>query len=340
MLRLVLCATALVVYGIGCSPEEPFIDSYNDSWRLLAAGPDGGVALIAMPSGSVVTNDVLTSALGMPTAATAMHRFRDDVFVLSSSDSQIIVLSADSLRRKAIITTGSAGPASSMAFANATTAFATHPSSNIVTVIDLTTYTIADSIIVPGRPTDIAIIGNQGCVVSQLSREARLFDTRTFALSNPNVTAHAPTFVKADQANGAFVIVSLGAGKIDAESQSVPVISFLDLDTRSIGASVNLTPRAGQGAERLPRGLTLTDEGFCYVQMDDVILRVPLRSRSRATLVSEGSYACMAAIPARAEVVLASSENGDVSVFDGFLETRRQQVTLPFIARSLLPLTP
>ena len=136
------------------------------------------------------------------------------------------------------------------------------------------------------------------------------------------------------------MIVSLGAGKVDAAVESVPVMSFVDLSTRSIAATVNLTPRAGQGAERLPNGLTLTDEGFAYVPLDDLIIRVPLRSRSRATLVTEGSYSCMTAIPTRAEVALASGTAPEISVFDGFLESRRLTVTAPFITRSMLALTP
>ena len=209
-----------------------------------------------------------------------------------------------------------------------------------MSVIDLTTYTVADTIPVPGRPIDIAIIGNQGCVVSQRTGEVRLFDTRTFALSDPQRVTEAPTYVEADPTNGAFVIVSLGAGKVDADAKSVPVMSFVDLSSRSIAATVNLTPRAGQGAERLPNGLTLTDEGFAYVPLDDLIIRVPLRSRSRATLVTEGSYSCMTAIPTRTEVALASGTAPEISVFDGFLESRRLTVTAPFITRSMLALTP
>ena len=340
MLRIVLAATAVAILAIGCSPEEPFIDSYDDTWRLLAASKTGSMTLIAMPTGTVVSTDVLTTAFGETADAASMHRFRDDVFVLAADESQIYVMTADSLRRKAVINTGSAGPASSIAFANATTAFVTHPASNVVSVIDLTTYTLADTIPVPGRPIDIAIIGNQGCVVSQRTGEVRLFDTRTFALSDPQRVTEAPTYVEADPANGAFVIVSLGAGKVDAAVESVPVMSFVDLSSRSIAATVNLTPRAGQGAERLPNGLTLTDEGFAYVPLDDLIIRVPLRSRSRATLVTEGSYSCMTAIPTRTEVALSSGTAPEISVFDGFLESRRLTVTAPFITRSMLALTP
>lgn len=340
MLRLFLCSAAAVVLATGCSPEEPFIDSYNDAWRLLAASKTGSLTLIAMPSGTVVSTDVLKAALGESVGVGSMHRFRDDVFVLAAEESQIVVLTADSLRRKAVINTGSAGRASSIAFANATTAFVTHPASNVVLVIDLTTYTVADTIPVPGRPIGIAIIGNQGCVVSQRTGEARLFDTRTFALSDPQRVTEAPTYIEADPSNGAFVIVSLGAGKVDADAPSVPVMSFVDLSTRSVAATVNLTPRAGQGAERIPNGLTLTDEGFAYVPLDDLIIRVPLRSRSRATLVNEGVYSCITAIPTRAEVALASGTDPEISVFDGFLETRRLSIAAPFIPGSMLALTP
>lgn len=340
-MRALLSALFIASVLTSCAPDEPLIDNFDDSWRILAAGSNGGLALIGMPDGVMLEADVMQRATGSA-ARVYSHtvRFRDQVFVLHAQEPTLTVLSADSLRRQAVVDFGAAGPASSIAFANATTAFATHPSNNLVSVIDLTTYTVADTISVQGRPIAIAIIGNQACVASQKSAEIRFIDTRSFQVSAPLTVPPAPTFVTADATNDAFIVVSLGSGKIDTGTASVPVASFAGLETRSIVASVALTPRAGQGAERLPVDVALTDDGFVYVAMSDVLLRVPARSRSRATLVSDVSAGALSAVPTRAEILVASPTTPTVDVYDGFAESRRATAGLPFTARSMLALTP
>ena len=339
MLRIFLLAVALAAF-VGCSPEEPVINSFDDSWRLLVADSNAAITLVNMPSGDIATSDLLAAGGDAASLCGGLSRFRDDVFVLHPGAPSITVLSADSLLRKARIETGAAGPASSIAFANATTAFATHPSSDMLSVIDLTTYTIADTLVIPGRPVGVAILGNVGCIALQGSSEIIFFDTRSFVLSQPIKVATAPTYIQGDAVNDAFVIVSLGAGKVDAQVLTVPVISFASIESRTVVASVDLTSRAGQGADRRPLGLAINDEGSAYVAMTDVVLRVPLRSRSRATMVTEGAFAGITAIPTRAEVVLSSTSDPRVEVFDGFMETKRLQVAVPTAGRIMLALTP
>jgi YVTN family beta-propeller protein len=332
---------ALSIIVASCAPDEPVINSYDDSWRILVAGSSEGLALIGMPNGALVYDDVIRTAADTKASAYGdIQRFRDDVFLLHTAEPTVTILSADSLRLRTTIDFGNAGPASSIAFANATTAFATHPNSDVISVIDLTTYSVASTIAVPGRPISIAIAGNQACIASQSSAEVRLFDTRSFQLSSALAVAPAPTFVIADPTNDAFVVVSLGAGKVDSATASVPTMSFVDIDVRSVAASVALTQRTGQGAERIPMGAALTDEGFVYVAMQDVLLRVPARSRSRATLVQEGSFSALASVPTRAEMLVATTGSPSVNVFDGFVETRRSSANLPFVARTMLALTP
>jgi hypothetical protein len=48
----------------------------------------------------------------------------------------------------------------------------------------------------------------------------------------------------------------------------------------------------------------------------------------------------MTAIPTRSEVALASGTDPEVSVFDGFLESRRVTIPAPFLISSMLALTP
>ncbi|MBU3742875.1 MAG: hypothetical protein FGM24_11445, partial [Candidatus Kapabacteria bacterium] len=338
MLRTCLLAVVIVALA-GCSPEEPVINSFDDSWRMLVADSNSALTLLDMPSGDVVTTDLLSAGSDPALLCAGLSRFRDDVFVLHTGSSSITVLTADSLQRKARIETGAAGPASSMAFANATTAFATHPGSDVLSVIDLTTYTVADTLPLPGRPVAVAVVGNIGCVALQASSEIVFFDTRSFALSKPIQVATAPTYIQGDAVNDAFVIVSLGAGKVDAQAPTVPVISFASIASRSVVASVDLTPRAGQGADRVPLGLAITDEGSAYVVMRDVVLRVPLRSRSRATTVTEGTFAGIATIPTRAEIALSSTSDSGIEIYDVFMETKRLQVALPSAGRIMLPLT-
>lgn len=336
-----LPAILLGLLLVACSPDEPIINSFDDSWRLLSAGEGTGLSLTKMSAGTLVDADVMATATGSASPAIRrLRRYRSDAFVLHANASTITVLTTDSLRQRAVIDLGQLGPASDIAFVNATTAFATHTASNVVSVIDLTTYTVADTIGVTGNPIGIAALGNQIGVVSQTASTFTMIDSRTFDVVATLNAPTAPTFIDVDATNGVFVIVSLGAGKIDPGPATMPTMSFVNVASRTLTNTLELSVRAGQGAEKVASALAMSAQGYAFVSLENVVLRVNTRSRSRATMILEGAFADLASVPARAEILVLNADRTSLEVYDDLLEGRRTSVQLPAPSTSLLGLAP
>jgi hypothetical protein len=283
----------------------------------------------------------VATATGSPAPAiTMLRRYRSDVFVLHADAPTITVLTADTLRSRAVIDLSAYGPASDIAFVNATTAFATHPTTDVVSVIDLTTFTVADTIRVTGAPISASVLGNQVGIVSRSAATFSMIDSRSFDVVFTTVVPTAPSFIDVDPTNGVFVIVSLGAGKVDADPVSLPSMSFVNVATRTLTNTIELSVRAGQGASKIPSGLAMSSQGYAFVSLEDVVLRVNTRSRTRATMILEEAVAGVTSIPARGEIAVLKADRMAVDIYDDLIEARRASVSLPAPANSLLGLTP
>jgi len=160
------------IIAASCSPQEPLINSFVDEWRLLATSGSKNLTSTVIPTGQEVSinpNDVDFGA--DPT----MTRFRNNVYFTSNSRSWIIVYDAERLvYSDTIFTYNELDGTSDICFANATTAYAASPKSQCVGVIDLTTGTVARIIKTPGKPQQIACLGNQICVTLQKTQMRQL----------------------------------------------------------------------------------------------------------------------------------------------------------------------
>jgi len=255
---------ALALVLIGCSPDEPLITSFDDTWRYLATVPNG-VATIRMPAGTV--EDPAVWKPSMPGEAYPIHtidEFRDRFYLLSVSE-QIIVLDRASLEAvDTILTTGS-GSAAAIAFANASTAYVALPSISSVGVVDLTVSEIVRLIPVEGRPVDIAAVGNQVCAVLQGADAAVIIDSRTNAVEARIALPSAnPAYVEGIPGNEQFAVVMLGAGKIadDDRAPTTPALSFISISDRAINGTVALTNREAEGPLQYPYALAVNSQGF------------------------------------------------------------------------------
>ncbi|RPI66306.1 MAG: hypothetical protein EHM43_11595, partial [Ignavibacteriae bacterium] len=74
LVTLIVSAMFLVV---SCTPDNPTINSFDDTWRMLVSGPDG-VASIDMPAGIVIDPAVWKPATpDAPYPIKRIEEFRD-----------------------------------------------------------------------------------------------------------------------------------------------------------------------------------------------------------------------------------------------------------------------
>ncbi len=334
--RLTLLISAIALVVAGCSPEEPFIDSFNDTWRLLTADRQGAVSVIDVPdqlAGGAVWTDPTDSA------AHVMRRFRDKIFLLHSKRPWIVVFDADTLRTLDTIAL-SAEPGASIAFANATTAYVTIPSRNLIDVVDLTVNRVARSINMTSRPMNIDANGNQLCVTLPDSNAVAIIDSRTLEVEAIIATAAVPWFVTSDPTSAQFCIVSMGQGKVTPGAQTAATMQFLNATTRTITAPLELIPRGSTAIKTTPSGLVVSATQQAFVASNVALLRVSTRTRNRVTTVQPESMTWLSYNEARAELLAQLASSSAVAVYNANGDARTQLVPLPAPTTSAIGIAP
>ncbi|MFN4907792.1 MAG: YncE family protein [Bacteroidota bacterium] len=329
---LPLCAV-LGALLTSCSPDEPLINSFDDRWRLVLSNQRGEVLVQPIPADA---GAVLAWSDGADSARYKLERFRDRIYLLHSSRPWIVVFDADTVRALDTIDLGS-DPAESIAFANATTAYATIPMQRSVAVVDLTVNSVAHRIDMPGRPMNIAANGNQLCVTLPDTNAVAILDSRTRSVERVIVTAPVPWYVGADPNSSLFCIVNLGSGKVDANPASAASVQFVDASVRTISAPLEITPRSGSAAQIVPTGLAVTSTQIAFVSTQSGLFRVSLRTRNRVSPTLTERFSAIVFNDARAELIgQVSSAQGAVLVYNNSTDALLQRVPVTSPATSMV----
>lgn len=331
--RIAQYISVLALIVIGCSPEEPLINTFVDEWRLLATSGKTDLTSTLVPNGASVS--VNPSGVDFGTAP-SMVQFRNNIYIFSATRPWIIVYDAEKLvYTDTIFTFQQLDGISDLCFANATTAYATSPANSCVGVIDLTASKVASVIKTPGAPQQIACLGNQMAATIPDSNTVLILDTRTNGIEDRIQLGVKPWYVREDALANVFCVVSLGNGKVDQIEQSTPTISFVSATTREVLKTLDLTIKAPDGPKQYPRGLAISASSNAYVPVQAGLLRVNTRTRSRVTAAQSDSFDIVAYNDARAEVICQRAAGGDapqVVVFDESGSTKKY--TLPRTSRA------
>lgn len=321
---LLLPSIVLALVLGSCQPSETVISSFDDRWRLLASdGP--GITLYAMPDGSTERTDVWS---GTSDTSVNIVEFRDRLYILPATEPWVVVLDRVTLVALDTINFDTLGAVADMAFANATTAYAVHTETNVVSVIDITTNEPVRTIAMAAGPTSIAALGNQLAVTCCRTNVVQIIDSRTNAVEASIDVPDVPYYVRGSAAFSVFAVVSLGKGKIDVAPQTTPQITFINPSTRAVITSLDLTGRASEAFQQHPRGLIVTSTGFAYVPVQSGLLRVNTRSRTKASVILQTEYSGVAYNAARAEVLLLRTDSPVVETWDELAENQKASVTL------------
>lgn len=338
-LRSAVLLAVSCLFLAACSPEEPVINSFEDRWRILSA-EDAGLGTYTMPGGNRVAGQAWRNDASTPLNVTRFRTFRDELFILRADTPEIVVLANDTLRERARIDCRAWGAAQDIAFANATTAYATHPSSNVVSIIDLTTYSIVRTIRVDSLPNGIAAAGNQIGVACSGSGTVAIIDSRSNAVETTVTVGHSPFFIESDATGEQFVVVSLGDGHLNDNTRTVPTLSLVNLIRRTVTSTVDLTARASEGPQQNASGLVVTASDYAYVPVQNGLLQINTRGRSRAGTVQFEDYRSIYYNPNRAELLCVKQDRRTVDVYDEYAENRKTTMTATIDIQTLLGIAP
>lgn len=323
----------IALLSFGCSPTDTVINSFDETWTL-ATTSQKGLAFVSMPSGTQSSEFVWGD---FPNSFSNITVFRDRMYALNDWQTYILVFDATTTTVVDTLFTTLYEYPNDIAFANATTAYVAMKRYNVLLVMDLTTGYSPRVIELPGKATSVACLGNQVCAVIPEKNTAVLIDTRTNEITKSLQTAASPFYVEADAANENFVVVCLGDGKINASAPSNPRMQFVRPETASIIASVDISGRATNASMQRPRGLLVTANEEAFVPVQNGLIRVSTRTRSKASIVQLESYDGIYANPARAELMTVrhSPEGSTIDVFDEFAENIKYTFVRPDSVRAV-----
>ena len=323
----------IALLSFGCSPTDTVINSFDETWTL-ATTSQKGLAFVSMPSGTQSSEFVWGD---FPNSFSNITVFRDRMYALNDWQTFILVFDATTTTVVDTLFTTLYEYPNDIAFANATTAYVAMKRYNVLLVMDLTTGFSPRVIELPGKATSVACFGNQVCAVIPEKNTAVLIDTRTNEITKSLQTAASPFYVGADAANENFVVVCLGDGKINASAPSNPIMQFVRPQTASIIASIDISGRATNASIQRPRGLLVTANEEAFVPVQNGLIRVSTRTRSKASIVQLESYDGIYANPARAELMTVrhSPEGSTIDVFDEFAENIKYTFVRPDSVRAV-----
>lgn len=323
----------------GC-PSDELINSTTTQWQLLAVIADGArsrLARYAMPSGSLLQEDVYAAANGQMLDGTVerIEQFRSMLFLLQPDRQRIEVLDASSFRQIARIETAPHTPRA-ICFANGTTAYIANDDST-VGVVDLTVFRVVRNLTVGKVPASIAAMGNQVAVCNREDATVSIIDTRTNALTTTVPMPPMPAFIVGgtDPATS-FCIVSLGAGKLDNQPPSPAVLTFYDPFVQRAGTQIELRQLYRDAAETLPRGLIGTPSATAFVLLDDEVQLVDIAGqRLLGTILTNGFEGGTYNFSRDIVIVWSRGESGTVIVaLDPASGNERERTTLPVTFRT------
>jgi YVTN family beta-propeller protein len=334
-------ASALLIAS--CKPEERVIGASETAWQILAAtDTPAALKLIEQPGAKVIQEDAYFSA-NQETfpVVTKIVEFHNKLYLLKKDTAQIEVIDKATFKKLATIEFSNA--ATDITFANATTAYIPHSGANTVSVVDITTNTVARTIPVGENPVAIASVGNQVYVANRDDNTVSVIDSRDNMVAATLPVHTAPVALESNAAQNEIIVLSLGGGKLlkEGEAKSPASVTFINAATRATINAVSVFESAKDSLLGEPIGFTLAEGNYPYafVTFKKTLVRVDAKRHTSARIVKTGTYSGILYNFKRNELLFSNREGNSlqVSTADPVSGDKRSTFTLPFSANYILP---
>ncbi|MES2764798.1 MAG: YncE family protein [Bacteroidota bacterium] len=344
--NICLCISAAAIFS-SCKPEERVIGTTETSWQLLAASETpAALKIIEHPGSKIIQDDAYFSANQQEfPAVTKIVEYKGALYLLKKDSAQIEVVDNKTFKKVGGIDLGAnSGSALDITFANATTAYVIHANSSMVSVIDITTNTVARTIAVGRVPVAIAAVGNQVYVANQDDNTVSVIDTRTNIVEATLPVHTAPMALQGHPEQNEMLVLSLGGGKLlkEGEAKSPARLTFIDAATRQTISSVSVFEVAKDSLIGVPIGFALAQSAYPYafVAFKKSLIRVDARRHNSAKVIQRTIPASGIVYNFKRNELFISNRDAastQVTTADPVSGDKRSTFTLPFSANYLLP---
>jgi DNA-binding beta-propeller fold protein YncE len=299
-----------------CDIEGPTPVAPNGDWQLLVVTDEAvsRLLVISQPDNKVVNANLFLNAdsvRGIGGRVGKIFTFRENVYVLMPEQQRIEVLSATTYRRVATLNFAAQGRTpTDIIFTNATTGYIAFSNASVLSVLDITNFTIASEIQVGRAPVAFDVRGNQIYCAVRDENVVVVIDSRNAPASAVTTRIPVPTapeFLRITPNGSEIVVLSVGGGSPRTAARA----SLINIAEKRVTREATLFFNAADSSTDRGYGLVLTERDFAYIPMNNALIRLDTRSLGRA-IVLEGMYRSITYNPNRTELLVASADSNTV----------------------------
>ncbi|MCO5249881.1 MAG: hypothetical protein M9949_00480 [Candidatus Kapabacteria bacterium] len=313
----------LIALIVSCSAKEKVINPIDENRSFMISTDVGGFTLkgISLPSGNIHEQDYYRKffAEDAKNKVTAIADNGMDIFFFVPEDMKILVVGKTDMLMKAVIDFAPYGlKPVSITFANATDAYVLNQESNDVSIVDLTVYEVARNIKCGIHPVGISSYGNQVHIADKVANLVHVIDTRTRAVEESIKVHSGPTFIRFTDDGKTSIVISSGVSGNEANpTKSNAMVTYIDVESRTVSSTVDLGFGQLPALEQYPRGFEVTQTDWGFVQTQMGLFRLDLRNPDKIALMFRTAYDGIAYNREKSELILyTSGDNSEISLAD------------------------
>jgi YVTN family beta-propeller protein len=307
---IALSFSLIFIFSIGCSPDDPLIDTNGVSWSsLIVYDGANNLSVVDFPAKSTQTSVLLPNSV-FQNPDLKIGYFRDKIYVLSpTSNVMYIVKDKSFIIEDTIDFTALQLQPNAITFANATTAYISFKNAPIIGVFDVTVNRMVSQVALESPAKDISSFENQVYAVCPKSNSVSIIDTRTNKIVEVIGTHDAPTFIGIDIDNKMVLVLCTGNGKTSDTLQNPTEktrmkLAYISPATNSLVAQTDMIVTQANPDGAIPTSFAVTERYRAYITTNQGLVRVNTFSRSAAVRVSQIVYSTVQYNLRRGELTL------------------------------------
>ncbi len=331
-IQLAIIAVFVAAAMISCSSEEGVIDNYTNTGTYLFA--DSNI----MNKYSLLDSSFapLNLSFEIKGKINKIKHFRENYYLVVPSDFAIYVIKDKSYELVAKVDyLASNMPPTDICFPNATDAYVCHSGSGTVTILDITSYSIAASQIQCSGTGYFAIegMGNQVYACANNKSEGSddtvsVIDTRTLKNYINLPVSPYPRYIASTYDGKSIYVVSLGCGKEDeVEAKSPAYVTVIDITQKepAVSSKIMLGSNNESAQNVYPTGLAISQKN-AYISSNSNLWKIVLSSAKTAASLLKTSCKLLEYNYIRDEIYFIESKanaNSILTVYDATSNERK-----------------
>lgn len=280
---------------VSCGVNERVIDNYDEKTQVFFFNTNQPerLGIINLPSGATVSEDIYFAKNNerLPGKIENVVSFRDILYVFIPDSNKIVLTDVENYEKILIIdfSADSLEPID-ICFPNSTDGYIIFRNKPVVHLLDITTNIVARKIDIDGIAADIDCAGNQVFVALPGKNLVSVIDSRTHKQEAVIGVNPVPSFIGISHDGKYAFVVSLGYGKTDGMQKSPAILSFVDISTRQVTKTFEISSASSSAIDEVPVGIAVSTDRMLFLATRENFYRMDYKSASSLIRVRKEKY--------------------------------------------------